>query len=335
MSESPAQILLVEDSVEDTLLIKTLLAESGGAYQVTAVQDGITGIEMVTSREWSLAIVDLNLPGKDGIEVIQKARKAHPDLSIIATTASSSDVLIDQAFRSGADYLVSKPFDRDELLGKIREFVPIEAESEPTATGAPSGPTVVAVGAHPGDVEMGCGGILFKHRGEGHNVIIVCLAGGGDPHSPLGAAAARAAATLGAETLNLGDAPEEAIDPEAATKALEGVMARSAPGMLYVPTSSDSRTSVIDTLSIALASFPAVPNVLAYQGPTATPDFRPQFFVDVAPFLAKKRELLSAYGKLGVTNVGPELAEATAYFWGRFMDPAQAEPLEVIRRGGA
>ena len=334
MSEPLPQILLVEDSVEETLLLKTLLAEGGAPYQVTAVQDGITGVEMVTSREWSLVIIDLHLPGKDGIDVIQKARKAHPDLPIIATTGSTNDLLIDQAFRSGADYLIQKPMDRDEMLGKIREFVPIAVEADTTEAAAPSGLTVVAVGARPGDVEMGCGGILFKHRVEGHNVVIVNLAAGGDSRSRLLAAAARAAATLEAKITNLGGPDEEAIEVDEAREALEGVMARSAPGILYVPTASDSRASAAEAQRIALAAFDSVPNVLAYQGPTATLDFSPRFFVDIAPFLAKKLELISVYADLDLANVAPDLAEATARFWGRFMDPVQAEPLEVIRKGG-
>ncbi len=45
--------------------------------------------------------------------------------------------------------------------------------------------------------------------------------------------------------------------------------------------------------------------------------------------------MLRFYTKLGLANVGPELAAATARYWGRFMDPEEVEPLEVIRRGGA
>ena len=338
-----AKILVVEDSVDEILLIKTLI-ENAGPYQVATAQDGHEGLELLLAGGWQLALVDLTLPGPDGIELIQQAKEEHPALPIMAVTGSTSSLMIDGAFRAGADYVLNKPVDRDELLSKIREFVtlegegegeggPAEAAADATATGHV--PTVVAVGGQPGDVEMGCGGVLFKHRAEGHQVVILNLAGGGDPHSDLAAAAVQAAGMLGGQVKSVGDEDEDAVDLEAATQLLQSVIAETGPGMLYLPTASAQRHSSVESNRIALASAEAVPNVLAYQCPTATLDFRPQFFVDVGPFMARKTGMLRFYTRLGLANVGPELAAATARYWGRFMDPEEVEPLEVIRRGGA
>ena len=62
-------------------------------------------------------------------------------------------------------------------------------------------------------------------------------------------------------------------------------------------------------------------------------DFRPQFFVDLSPQIKRKLELVGLYDKLGLKNVGTDMAKATALFWGRFADPTLVEPLEVIRQG--
>ena len=335
------KILLVDDSVEEIFLVKTLI-EDAGPYQVATAQDGHEGLELLLAGGWQLALVDLTLPGPDGIELIQQAKEEYPTLPIMAITRSTSSLMIDGAFRAGAEYVLNKPIDRDELLSKVREFVTLEGEGEGgpgeaavdvTATGHV--PTVVAVGGRPGDVEMGCGGVLFKHRAEGHQVVILNLAGGGDPHSDLAAAAVQAAGMLGGEVKSVGDEDDDAVDPEAATELLRSVMAETGPGMLYLPTASAQDQSSVESNRIALASAEAVPNVLAYQCPTATLDFRPQLFVDVGPFMARKTEMLNFYTKLGLANVGPELAAATARYWGRFMDPEEIEPLEVIRRGGA
>ncbi len=330
-------ILLVEDSVDEILLIKTLI-ENAGPYQVTSAQDGQKGLELLLGGGWALAIFDLNLPGLDGIELTQQGREAHPDLPIMIVTGATSSLMIDGAFRAGADYVLNKPVDKAELLTKVREFVPIEGDAGPgeaaadaTATGHV--PTVLAVGGRPGDVEMGCGGVLFKHQAEGHQVVILNLAGGGDPPSDLAAAAVQAAEMLGGQVKSVGD--EDAVDPEAATQLVRSVIAETGAGMLYLPTASAQDHGSVNSNRIALASAEAVHNVLAYQCPTATLDFRPQFFVDVGPFMARKMEMLMFYKEFGLANVNPELAAATARYWGRFKEPEEVEPLEVIRRGGA
>ena len=335
-----AKIILIEDSVEEILLMRTII-ESAGTYQILTAQDGHKGLELLLAGGWQLALVDLNLPGVDGIELIRRAKEEHPALPIVAVTGSSSSLMIDGAFRAGAEYVLNKPVDRDEVVRQIREFAHVEGDSETegdaagtVAGGTEHTPTVLAVGGRPGDVEMGCGGVLFKHRAEGHQVMILNLAGGGDPHSDLAAAAARAAGILGAQINSVGDEDEDAVDVDAATQLLQSVMAESGPGMLYLPTASAQRDSSVESNRIALASAEAVPNVLAYQCPTATQDFRPELFVDVGPFMAQKTEMLMFYGGLGLPNVDPELAAATARYWGRFMDPVEVEPLEVIRRGG-
>ena len=345
MSTSPNEctILLIEDSVEEILLMRTLI-EQAGPYKVTTAQDGHKGLELLLGGGWDLALFDLNLPGLDGIELIQQARLNFPDLPIMAVTGSTSSLMIDSAVRAGADYVLSKPIDQDELLRWIREFVrvpgggaeaqaPRDTPDAATIEAAPGrGLTVIAVGAQPGDVEMGCGGVLFRHRAEGHKVIILTLAGGGDPHSDLAAAAARAAEMLGAQVTSIG--ADGAQDPEAAANLLRSIIADSGTGMLYVPSAAAESQSTVESNRLALAAAGAVSNVLAYQSPSATFDFHPHFFVDIAPFMARKSEMLACYDELGLANVSSELAVATARYWRRFKDPEQVEPLEVIRRGG-
>jgi len=111
--------------VEEILLMRTLI-EQAGPYQVTSAQDGNKGLELLLGGGWDLALIDFNLPGMDGIELIQKGRERHPGLPMMAVTGSTSSLMIDGAIRAGADYVLNKPVDRDELLRKIREFVKVE-----------------------------------------------------------------------------------------------------------------------------------------------------------------------------------------------------------------
>jgi CheY-like chemotaxis protein len=333
-------ILLVDDEATDVLFMETVI-EKAGRFQVTTEGDGARAIDLIRSGEWDLAIVDLFLPGADGIDVIRAGREAHPDLPIMLVTASSNSLLIDAAFRAGADYRISKPIDGDEVLSKLVEFLgagttveaaPRTAEAPPaTVEAAPSAPTVLAIGACPGDVEMGCGGILSKHRQEGHQVHIVNLAGGGDPGSTLSGPAGRSAEILGAEVRCVGAVGDHIADLEEATKAVEETIAQVSPAMLYVPTLATGRQSSLESHRVTLAAAEGVTRVLAYESPMATMDFRPDFFVDIAPFLDQKLEMLGCYEELALPNVSSELARAAARYWGRLTDPKHAESFEVIR----
>ncbi len=179
---------------------------------------------------------------------------------------------------------------------------------------------------------MGCGGILARHRSEGHRIAVVNLAGGGDRHSGLAGSARLAADLLDASILNMGNESHRIPDLTGATAALKEVLETSRPGMLYIPTASSDRPSSVQIFELALSLGSAVPNILAYQDPGATGDFRPRLFVDLAPQIRKKIELVALYDKLGLENVSTELAKATALYWGRYADAAEVvEPLEVIR----
>lgn len=327
---SVVAVLLVEDSVTDALLMKRII-EAAGPFEVTTATDGDTGAALIVSQTWAFAIVDAALPGKDGIEVIQIGRERHPDLPIILFSDTSNASLIDAAYRAGAEFTFSKPVDPEEVRNKLKEFSNVE--SDPVET--EHTPTVVAVGARPGDVEMGCGGVLWKHREEGHRIVIVNLAGGGDPHSDLAAATRVVADILDAQMENTGDETHHVVDLDQASSTLEKVFGRSKPGMLYVPTASSNRPGSVESHRVALALGEAIPNVLAYQDPASTVDFRPQFFIDVAPYMERKLHIVALYDTFGFENMSTELAKATARFWGRFADSEYVEPLEVIRRGSA
>ena len=149
------------------------------------------------------------------------------------------------------------------------------------------------------------------------------------------AESARLAADLLDATMeNMGEETDHVADLDGATAVLKNIFETSRPGILYVPTASSDRPSSVESHRVALALAEAVPNVLAYQDPEATVDFRPQFFVDLVPHMKHKLELVALYDRFGLKNVSTELAKATALYWGRYADAAEVEPLEVIRRGG-
>jgi DNA-binding response OmpR family regulator len=114
------KILIVDD--EQTLVkgIKFNLENEG--YEVDCCYDGETAVEMARNHDYSLIILDLMMPGKDGLQACQEIR-AFSTVPVIMLTARSqrSDLLI--GFESGADDYITKPFDILELKARVRALL--------------------------------------------------------------------------------------------------------------------------------------------------------------------------------------------------------------------
>ena len=114
------RILIVDD--EQTLVkgIKFNLENEG--YDVDCCYDGETAVEMAKKNNYSLIILDLMMPGKDGLQACQEIR-AFSTVPVIMLTARSerSDLLI--GFESGADDYITKPFDILELKARVRALL--------------------------------------------------------------------------------------------------------------------------------------------------------------------------------------------------------------------
>lgn len=315
--------------MEEALLVKTALLQSGD-FEIVLVQDGDQAITMLEQGEWALALVDLNLPGRDGIEVIREAGKLHPDLPVIAMTAYTGQVYHDQAYRVGAKYVLKKPFDLDELLSKVSEFIDMGAARKPT--GAAS---VIAVGARPGDIEIGCAGSLIHHAESGQDVTILVIAGGSpDGSDCLSTAAQKAAEQLGAKLL-FGDIVEpEGMNVQGAAKILLTLIEETNPSILYMPSENDREQNRINTFRVCTTAGSDVTELLAYEGPTSSMEYEPTVFRPVSSCLKAKMDAVSAYESCDLKNVSRDYVMAAARYWSRFDDEPLVEPLEDVRARG-
>jgi two-component system, OmpR family, alkaline phosphatase synthesis response regulator PhoP len=111
------KILLIEDEVGLVRTLSDLLSQRG--YTVDTAVTGEAGLEAATTQSFDLIILDVMLPGIDGIEVCRRLRRAGLRIPIVMLTARSeiSDKIT--GFEGGADDYVTKPYDSDELLARI------------------------------------------------------------------------------------------------------------------------------------------------------------------------------------------------------------------------
>lgn len=112
-----ARILIVEDEKPIADILKFNLEREG--YQVECIHDGNEAIESAINQPPDLMILDLMLPGADGIEVCRQVRQ-HEDFPIIMLTAKDSELDKVLGLEIGADDYVTKPFSNRELLARIK-----------------------------------------------------------------------------------------------------------------------------------------------------------------------------------------------------------------------
>ena len=125
-------ILIVEDEAIMRESLKDWLTDVG--YQVEAVEEGEEALKTISEQDFGLVILDLRLPGKDGIEVLREAKEKRPQLKGIIITAYPSVQTAVQAMKEGAVDYLPKPFSLDALEELIRKTLgPVQVEIRPTA----------------------------------------------------------------------------------------------------------------------------------------------------------------------------------------------------------
>ncbi|MEX9254849.1 response regulator transcription factor [Pseudenterobacter timonensis] len=112
------QILLVEDDSDIAALLRLNLEDEG--YAITHVADGAQAIACLEERLWDAAILDLMLPGVDGLEICRRIRQQTRYLPVIIISARSSETDRITGLENGADDYLAKPFSVQELIARIR-----------------------------------------------------------------------------------------------------------------------------------------------------------------------------------------------------------------------
>lgn len=113
------KILLLED---DHLLSKILTKHLSLNYEVTSVYDGNTALEATETDKFDLLILDSNVPGITGIELIKELRKYNDTTPIIMITAYQDTTHLKNAFTNGCNDYIKKPFELDELDMRIENI---------------------------------------------------------------------------------------------------------------------------------------------------------------------------------------------------------------------
>jgi|GEM_PF-1114791 len=114
------RILIIDDDQDVRELLRKFLQEAG--YSVSTAENGETGIEHAVAEHPGLILLDINMPGMNGLEVCRKLRSDPKNVfSIIMITASEGNEV--EGLESGADDYIVKPFQKEVLLARIRRGI--------------------------------------------------------------------------------------------------------------------------------------------------------------------------------------------------------------------
>jgi DNA-binding response OmpR family regulator len=131
--KKPISILLVED--HDDLREATVSELADAGYRVSGVDSGDAMDECLASFTPDIVLLDLNLPGEDGLSIARRLRAAHPRLGIIMVTARGSTKDVARGYGTGADIYLAKPVEPEALEAAIQALWRRLAPPVPAASG--------------------------------------------------------------------------------------------------------------------------------------------------------------------------------------------------------
>ena len=323
----PAHILVVEDDRSLARLVQRGLLREG--YTVEVVHDGAEAMIRLAHGGLDLVMTDVHLPGANGLRVLSASKQFFPRVPVLLVTGEPRPHITSAAIDAGVDGYVLKPLNQQNLLKRIAQTVQRSRDA------APKGKTVLAIGAHPDDVEIGVGGTLWQHFSAGDDIHILCLSWGsnGGMAETRQREAEDAAGKIRA-TLHSGGLPDTRFALPDTLSAIERVVQAVSPNIVYTHAFQDLHQDHRMTHEATLIGCRAIPTLFAYQSPSTTVAFQPTRFQDIERYMEQKLDLVGSHASQSGCRsyLEPDLLRSTARYWGRFAQRTFVEPLVVLRQ---
>jgi two-component system, response regulator, stage 0 sporulation protein F len=119
------KILIVDDQFGIRILLNEVFSKEG--YQTFQAANGIQALDIVTKHDPDLVLLDMKIPGMDGIEILKRMKVIDPDIRVIIMTAYGELDMIQEAKNLGAITHFAKPFDIDDIRAAVKKHIPQKA----------------------------------------------------------------------------------------------------------------------------------------------------------------------------------------------------------------
>jgi len=326
LSGRPA-ILLIESDPKVGERVRSALRKLGDVLWVGSAEEAM---EVMSKRVWRLIVTEIFLPRLSGLEFLERTKDRYSQAGVIVISNDNSFQMVREAMRLGADDYFDKPINLEELTSKAGELL---AKNE---NPFPKHERVLAIGAHPDDVEIGCGGALLRHHAYGDHIHVLTLSNGsrgGDVGTRIKESRA-AAELLGAE-LHLADLDDTNLtDGPETIEAIKNVIRIVEPTVVYTHSEHDVHQDHRGVNRATITAAREVPRLFCYQAPSASGAFNPAKFISIDAYIEEKLKSIAVFESQASTRwyLDEDLLRSTARYWSRFSRPHRyAEPFEIIR----
>ena len=116
-----AQVLVVDDAAFMRMKFKKLLQANG--YEVAEAATGVEAVEQYGAVHPDAVLLDITMPGMDGLEALKQIRSEDPEARVAMVTAMGQQAIVLEALKAGAKDFVVKPFDPDRVLDAVKKMI--------------------------------------------------------------------------------------------------------------------------------------------------------------------------------------------------------------------
>ncbi|KMY51979.1 response regulator [Peribacillus loiseleuriae] len=119
------KVLIVDDQFGIRILLNEVLHKEG--YDTFQAANGVQALDIVTNHSPDLVLLDMKIPGMDGIEILKRMKQLDADIRVIIMTAYGELDMIQEAKNLGAITHFAKPFDIDDIRKAVREHISVQS----------------------------------------------------------------------------------------------------------------------------------------------------------------------------------------------------------------
>lgn len=280
-------------------------------------------------KRWHLIIMAVNYENlATACTTLYSIKQNNPSSHVILISANKDVDLMSSALDSGVNHFLVYPLATQVLLERLSTEIKTIRETLDIKK-------VLAIGAHPDDVEIGCGASLMKHAEKGDKVHILTLTNGeqGGNVEIRYKESLKAAEYVNANLYMKNLKDTFITDGPETIKTIEEVIAKVQPDIIYTHSINDNHQDHRNTYHATMVAARGVAQVYSYLSPSCNINFKPLRFEHVEKYLDDKIQMISFFHsqKTKCAYLADSLIRSTAEYWGRFSRYGIVEPFEVIR----
>jgi len=321
------KILIIGNLRETKVLVDEIERQTAQRCERVPLTPNIS--DSLQKNYWHLIIMAVNYENlATACATLYAIKETNPASHVILISANKDLELMSSALDTGVSHFLVQPVSTHVLMERLSNEIEMLRRSLDIKR-------VLAIGAHPDDVEIGCGATLMKHAAKGDHVYILTLTNGeqGGQVNTRHSESIKAAAYLSAELYMKNLRDTYITDGPETIKVIEDVIIKVKPDIIYTHSICDNHQDHRNTYLATMVAARSIQHVYSYLSPSCNINFRPLHFEHVEKYMDDKINLIGFHQsqKSKVAYLADSLIRSTAEYWGRFSKYGIVEPFEVIR----